>query len=60
MRNHVAPEVYDPFCGSGTSLVAGQNLGRNVYAVEISPAYCAVILERMTTAFPAIDIRKAD
>jgi DNA modification methylase len=56
MRNHVAPEVYDPFCGSGTSLVAGQNLGRKVYACEISPAYCAVILERMVTAFPALDI----
>jgi DNA modification methylase len=58
MRNHVAPEVYDPFCGSGTSLVAGQNLDRKVYACEISPAYCAVILERMVTAFPALDIFK--
>jgi DNA modification methylase len=60
MRNHVAPEVYDPFLGSGTTMVAAQNLGRKCYGLEISPAYCAVILERMATAFPALDIRKAD
>lgn len=60
MRNHHAPEVYDPFLGSGTTMVAGQNLGRKVYGLEISPAYCAVILQRMADAFPGIDIQKAD
>lgn len=58
MRNHHAPEVYDPFLGSGTTMVAAQNLGRKCYGIEISPAYCAVILERMVTAFPALDIHK--
>ena len=58
MRNHDAPEVYDPFLGSGTTMVAGENLGRKVYGLEIAPNYCAVILERMITAFPEIDIRK--
>jgi DNA modification methylase len=58
MRNHVAPEVYDPFLGSGTTMVAAQNLGRKCYGIEIAPAYCAVILERMATAFPALDIRR--
>jgi site-specific DNA-methyltransferase (adenine-specific) len=38
--------VYDPFAGSGTTGVACQNLGRRAYMIEISPAYCAVILER--------------
>ena len=60
MRNHDAPEVYDPFLGSGTTMVAAQNLGRKCYGLEISPAYCAVILQRMADAFPGIDIRKAD
>lgn len=60
MRNHDAPEVYDPFLGSGTTTVAAQNLGRKCYGLEISPAYCAVILQRMADAFPGIDIRKAD
>lgn len=60
MRNHHAPEVYDPFLGSGTTMVAAQNLGRKCFGLEISPAYCAVILERMITAFPDIDIRRGE
>jgi DNA modification methylase len=60
MRNHDAPEVYDPFLGSGTTMVAAQNLSRKCYGLEISPAYCAVILQRMADAFPGIEIRKAD
>lgn len=60
MRNHDAPEVYDPFLGSGTTMVAGQNLGRKVYGLEITPNYCAVILQRMSDAFPGISIRKEE
>jgi len=52
--------VFDPFLGSGTTMVAAQNLSRKCYGLEISPAYCAVILQRMADAFPGIDIRKAD
>lgn len=52
--------VYDPFCGSGTTMVACQNLGRKCRAVEISPAYCAVILERMATAFPDLSIARLE
>lgn len=51
-------DVFDPFCGSGTTMVAAQNLNRKCYAMEISPNYCAVILERMATAFPSLDIRR--
>jgi DNA modification methylase len=50
MRNHDAPEVYDPFCGSGTSIIAAENLGRRAYCMEISAAYCAVILQRYLDA----------
>lgn len=50
--------VYEPFAGSGTTLVACQNLNRKCYAIEISENYCAVILERMATAFPDIEIKK--
>lgn len=52
--------VAEPFGGSGTTLVACQNLNRKCRAIEISPAYCAVILERMITAFPDIDIHLID
>lgn len=58
--NCTAGDVFDPFAGSGTTLVACQNLGRVCRAIEISPAYCAVILERMITAFPTLDVHKLD
>lgn len=41
--------VYEPFNGSGTTLIACENLGRRCRAVEISPGYVAVALERWAT-----------
>jgi len=38
--------VYDPFLGSGTTLIAAEQLGRTCYGMEISPAYCDVIVRR--------------
>ena len=48
IRNHgdVADDVYDPFCGSGTTLIAAEQLNRKCYGMEISPAYCDVIVKR--------------
>lgn len=48
-----------PFAGSGTTLVAAENLNRKCYAMEISPSYVAVCLERMSTAFPGIKIERS-
>lgn len=39
--------IYDCFSGSGTTLVAAEQLGRICYGVEIDPSYCAVALQRM-------------
>lgn len=39
--------IFDPFSGSGTTLVTAGMLDRAGYGVEISPAYCDVILRRM-------------
>jgi DNA modification methylase len=50
--------IYEPFLGSGTTMVACENLGRKCRGLEISPDYCAVILERMTTAFPQLKIER--
>jgi DNA modification methylase len=46
IRNHDAPIVYDPFLGSGTTLIACERLGRRCRAVEIEPGYVAVALQR--------------
>jgi DNA modification methylase len=39
--------VFDPFCGSGSTLVAAHQLRRVGRAVEIDPGYVAVALERL-------------
>jgi len=38
--------VFDPFSGSGTTLIACENLSRKARACEISPGYVAVTLQR--------------
>jgi DNA modification methylase len=43
--------VYEPFSGSGTALIAAENLSRQCRAVEISPGYVAVALQRYLDAF---------
>jgi DNA modification methylase len=47
IRNHDAPEVYDPFLGSGTTAVAAEQLDRTCYGMEIEPKYVAVTLQRL-------------
>lgn len=38
--------VYEPFSGSGTSIIAAEQTGRRCYAMEIDPRYVAVAIER--------------
>lgn len=42
--------VYEPFSGSGTTIIACEQLGRKCRAMEISPAYAAVALQRWADA----------
>jgi DNA modification methylase len=50
----------DLFGGSGTSMVAAENTGRKCRMVEVTPAYCAVILQRMKDAVPGIEIKRIE
>jgi DNA modification methylase len=38
--------IYDPFCGSGTTLIAAETTGRVCLGIEIDPRYCDVIAGR--------------
>lgn len=38
--------VYDPFLGSGSTLIATEQTQRRCFGMEISPEYCSVIMDR--------------
>ena len=48
MINHLLPgdAVYDPFVGSGTSIIAAESLHLKCLAIEIEPKYCDVSVAR--------------
>lgn len=42
--------VFEPFCGSGTQLIAAERTGRRCRAVELDPVYCDVAVRRWEIA----------
>ena len=48
IENNSSPgqAVYDPFVGSGTTIIAAEMIGRACHAIEINPAYVDVSIER--------------
>lgn len=60
MRNHGKPGdwVYDPFGGSGSTMVAAQTEGRKAILVELNPAYVDIIVRRMHKHFPRLPITR--
>lgn len=69
IENNSSPgqAVYDPFVGSGTTIIAAEMTGRTAHCIEISPAYCDVAVMRWQnftgqtatrpdgTPFPVVD-----
>ena len=45
IRNH-SGDVYDPFVGSGTTVIAAERQHRRCFAIEIDPGYCDVTVRR--------------
>ncbi len=47
LQDHPGDSVVDAYIGSGTTMVAAEQLERTCYGMEIDPGYTAVVLERM-------------
>jgi len=46
ISNHTAKTVLDLFLGSGSTLIACEQLNRKCYGMEIDPLYCDVVVKR--------------
>ncbi len=46
VENHDFPEVYEPFSGSGTTLIACERRRKRCFAMEIDPKYIDVAVQR--------------
>ena len=46
IKQWISGDVYDPFLGSGTTLIAAEHLNRKCYGIEIEPRYVDVIIKR--------------
>ena len=42
----VGERVYDPFGGSGSTLIAAEQLRRRCFMMELDPVYCQIIINR--------------
>lgn len=45
-NSKIGDAIYEPFSGSGTTLIAAEQSGRCCYAVELSPQYVDVAVSR--------------
>ena len=45
-HTEVGDVVYEPFCGSGTQIIAAERTGRRCFALELEPRYVDVAVLR--------------
>ena len=50
--------VLDLFLGSGSTMVAAQQLKRKCYGMEMEPKYCQVIVDRMLKLDPSLEVKR--
>lgn len=55
--SHEGDTVYEPFGGSGSTLIAAEQLNRKCCAIELEPKYCDVIVRRYKELCPEAEIK---
>lgn len=55
--SHENDTVLEPFGGSGSTLIAAEQLNRRCCAIELEPKYCDVIVKRYRTLCPEAEIK---
>jgi DNA modification methylase len=62
IENNSSPgqAVYEPFSGSGTTIIAGEMAGRSIHAIELSPAYVDVAVQRWQDFTGGQAVREGD
>jgi DNA modification methylase len=50
--------LFDPYSGSGSTMVASHQLKRKCYGMELDPKYCQVIVDRMLKLDPSLTIKR--
>lgn len=55
--NKISNNIYEPFCGGGTTLIACEQTNRICYGMEIDPIYIDVILRRYHKLYPNKEIK---
>jgi len=49
--------LFDPYLGSGSTMVAAHQLKRKCYAIELEPKYCQVVIDRMMKLDPLLSVK---
>ncbi len=50
--------IMDPFLGSGSTMVACEQLDRSCYGMDLEPKWCQTIINRMKELVPGIEVTK--
>lgn len=59
LERHAGTIVVDLFLGSGSTLIAAEQLGRRCYAMEIDPGYVAVAIQRWVDATGGAPVKES-
>jgi len=58
LSSNISELLFEPFLGSGSTMVASHQLNRKCYGIELDPKYCQVIIDRMKKLDPSLEIKR--